>query len=103
MTQRIAGLVSLLLLFTGSSRGYAQPADGFRFGISFSEEQSRDALDGRLLLLVSSDGSSEPRFQISTGPETGLVFGIDVEGLQRMLGRLSRPHRFSPLSARQYL
>ncbi len=81
MVLRFTGIFSLLLLLTSSYRAYAQPADGFRFGISFSEEQSRDALDGRLLLLISSDGKSEPRFQISTGPATGLVFGIDVEGL----------------------
>lgn len=36
-------------------------------------------LDGRLLLLLSTDGKAEPRFQISDGPETQVVFGIDVE------------------------
>jgi hypothetical protein len=37
-------------------------------------------LDGRLLLLVSTDSTSEPRFQIADGPATQLVFGQDVEG-----------------------
>lgn len=37
------------------------------------------ALDGRLLVMLSVDDSSEPRFQISDGPGTQLVFGVDVE------------------------
>jgi hypothetical protein len=39
-------------------------------------------LDGRMLLLVSTDSSAEPRFQISDGVGTQQVFGVDVEGLQ---------------------
>jgi hypothetical protein len=34
-----------------------------------------------MLLLISSDSTAEPRFQISDGPNTQLVFGIDVDGL----------------------
>src|SRR4051794_31418132 len=41
-------------------------------------------LDGRLLLMLSAadaaDIAEEPRFQISDGPETQLIFGIDVDG-----------------------
>ena len=37
-------------------------------------------LDGRLLLMLSTDSTAEPRFQITDGPNTQLVFGIDVEG-----------------------
>lgn len=40
---------------------------------------SQGALDGRLLILLSTDASAEPRFQISDGPETQIVFGVDVE------------------------
>lgn len=36
-------------------------------------------LDGRLLLLVSTDSTREPRFQISDDVATQQVFGIDVE------------------------
>lgn len=53
-----------------------------RFAISFPEKLCSEALDGRLLLLISSDGSSEPRFQISNGPDTQMVFGKDIEKLQ---------------------
>jgi len=53
-----------------------------RFGISISKELSKKLLDGRLLLMVSTDGSREPRFQISDGPDTQLIFGIDVNRLK---------------------
>lgn len=36
--------------------------------------------DGRLLLLLSRNGNTEPRFQISDGPGTQIVFGKDVDG-----------------------
>jgi hypothetical protein len=52
-----------------------------RFVVTFPAERSQAPLDGRLLLLISTDGKAEPRFQISEGPDTQLVFGIDVDGL----------------------
>jgi hypothetical protein len=60
----------------------AAPASGpLRFALSFPESLSKTPLDGRLLLLVSTNGDSEPRFQVGDGPATQLVFGIDVDGL----------------------
>jgi hypothetical protein len=53
-----------------------------RFTISFPTSSSTEALDGRLLLLVSTDDKREPRFQISEDPNTQQVFGIDVEALK---------------------
>lgn len=52
-----------------------------KFVLSFPAELARGPLDGRLLVLISEDGSGEPRFQISDGAGTQLVFGADVEGL----------------------
>jgi hypothetical protein len=66
----------------------AEPASGeetqcrLRVGVSFPEERSKVPIDGRLLLFISSDGSREPRFQVSEGPNTQVVFGIDVDGLK---------------------
>lgn len=37
-------------------------------------------LDGRLLILFSTDPSAEPRFQINDSPKSQIVFGTDVEG-----------------------
>lgn len=57
------------------------PNAGASFAVSFPRERSATPLDGRVLLLVSTDSTKEPRFQIVDGPETQLVFGIDVDGL----------------------
>ncbi len=66
----------------GAAAGPPQAASaGLRFAVSFPAERSKTPLDGRLLLLISSDGSAEPRFQISEGPNTQVVFGVDVDGL----------------------
>jgi len=51
------------------------------FSVSFPKEQSTSALDGRLLLMVSTDPSAEPRTQINNSPNTQMIFGIDVDGL----------------------
>ncbi len=54
---------------------------GLRFAISFPHERSSQPLDGRVLLMISSRSDGEPRFQISAGPNTQLIFGIDVSEL----------------------
>jgi hypothetical protein len=58
------------------------PVAKLKFAISFPAERSKTALDGRMLLMISKSGDSEPRFQISDGAKTQLIFGIDVDGLQ---------------------
>ena len=54
---------------------------GVRFTVSYPADLHAGPLDGRLLLMFSTDDGAEPRFQISTGPSTQQIFGIDVEGL----------------------
>ena len=51
-----------------------------RFAVTFDAAQGREPLDGRLLVMISSDERGEPRFQINDGPTGQLVFGIDVNG-----------------------
>jgi hypothetical protein len=51
------------------------------FDVSFSDQISDESQDGRLLLLLSTDDSKEPRFQINDGPNTQLVYGQNVEGM----------------------
>jgi len=79
--QKWAFVLYIFLLF-----GCASPQDnalkGPKFSITFSTEQSAEPLDGRLLVLLSTDDSKEPRFQIQDGPTTQLVFGVDVENWQ---------------------
>jgi hypothetical protein len=52
------------------------------FSISFNKEQCSKPLDGRVLLMISTDDRKEPRFQVNYGLKTQLVFGIDVEPLK---------------------
>ncbi len=54
---------------------------GPRFAISFDQDVLDESQDGRILLMLSIDDSREPRFQISDGPNTQLIYGIDVEEL----------------------
>jgi hypothetical protein len=68
-------VVSAILLPTWPS------ALGQSFTVSFPKERSAKPLDGRLLLLLSTDPSEEPRMQIDDTPRTQLIFGINVEGL----------------------
>lgn len=50
--------------------------------VSFSEALGQEMLDGRLLLLLSTDDDKEPRFQINAGLDGQLIFGMDVEGMK---------------------
>ena len=59
----------------------AKYASATRFELSWAEGLVDSALDGRMLLLLTPNGEREPRFQISDGPSTGLVYGADVADL----------------------
>jgi len=76
----IAGLFGLA---ASCSQGDHSPANQARlkFSISFPAERSGSPLDGRLLLLISTDDKKEPRFSINDSAGTQQVFGIDVEGM----------------------
>jgi len=51
------------------------------FKVSFPRERSAKPLDGRMLLLLSTDPSAEPRMQIDDTPRSQMVFGVTVDGL----------------------
>ena len=53
---------------------------GQSFSVSFPQDVSAQALDGRLLLVLSTDASDEPRNQIDDTPRTQMVFGVTVDG-----------------------
>lgn len=89
MTTKLSRYVLLLLVFITSlfwmpgaeQRARAQTSR-ISFAISFPASSSKEPLDGRVLLLISTDNAREPRFQISEDPSTQQVFGIDVDGLK---------------------
>ncbi len=72
----ISAMILAATMFVG--RAVASP----RFSVSFPREQSAAPLDGRLLLVVSTDPSGEPRMQINDTPSSQMIFGVNVDGLQ---------------------
>ena len=50
------------------------------FTVTFPSELSAQPLDGRLLLVLSTDSSDEPRNQIDDTPRSQIVFGLTVDG-----------------------
>ncbi len=59
-----------------------EPAGGLRIGLSFPHARSAAALDGRMLLMLSTDDTKEPRFQIGGQEQTQQIFGVDIDGLK---------------------
>jgi hypothetical protein len=59
-----------------------QEPGGVNFSVQFAPELSSAPQDGRLLVLLSNDPSDEPRYQISIGLESQMVFGVDVNGMK---------------------
>ncbi|MFM7193831.1 MAG: hypothetical protein ACKOYP_03490, partial [Bacteroidota bacterium] len=69
----------LLVLFAAAC---SSPADKPTFSVTLDPAIANDAQDGRLLILLSTDSTAEPRFQINDGLNSQLVFGIDVDGMK---------------------
>jgi hypothetical protein len=70
-------LLALLLLAPIAIPGAATAQS---FSVSFPAGQSAQNLDGRLLLVLSTDPSDEPRNQIDDTPRSQMVFGVTVDG-----------------------
>jgi len=76
------GVAVILCMSACQPRGAEQECR-LKFGISFPAEKSAESLDGRVLLVVSSDGSADPIKQIAVrDKDTQLLFGTDIDGLQ---------------------
>jgi hypothetical protein len=89
MTKRLLDRAALLILVVIAILSFTATADlktatpaKLTFSISFPESSSKDPIDGRMLLLVSTNDAREPRFQINEDTNTQQVFGMDVEGLK---------------------
>ena len=78
----LTSLSVIVLAFAQEHSSQGIPPGQLRFAVSFPAARSQAPLDGRMLLLFSTDAAAEPRFQISDGLGTQLVFGIDVEALK---------------------
>jgi hypothetical protein len=77
MTMRSVWMPAVLA--TAAAAAHAAP--GPTVHVTYPSSLAAGPLDGRLLLLLSTDDKEEPRFQISdTALGTQQVFGIDVDG-----------------------
>ena len=53
-----------------------------RFSVTFTKARGDQPIDGRLLLLLSTDPTAEPRMQITGTANTQIVFGLDVDAMR---------------------
>ena len=72
----------LLVASVASAQQTPGNVPGPRFEVSFPRSRSTTPLDGRLLVLISTDSTDEPRLQIADGLTTQLAFGMDVDALR---------------------
>src|SRR5258708_6050950 len=81
----IASGLSLAMACSAVLVTRAQSSGGLRFSISFPSERSSQPLDGRVLLFISDNDKTEPRFQSDQyrANSTRPVFGVDVDRLRR--------------------
>jgi len=75
-------VIAAALVALAASGPKAPTSARLRIAVSYPASLSGEALDGRLLLLVSTDPAAEPRFQVdgTDATRSQQVFGIDVVG-----------------------
>ncbi|OYW86737.1 MAG: hypothetical protein B7Z22_06020, partial [Hyphomonas sp. 32-62-5] len=54
-------------------------ADSFKIGLS--ADAVKDAHDGRVILIITPDGATEPRFQVKQSYDAPQIFGVNVDGM----------------------
>jgi hypothetical protein len=83
--KRISTAAVLGLLVTGAASSSCRPeakpaASSTRFVVTFGSALESKPIDGRLLVIVAKDESSEPRLRVTDNDDTAQIFGVDVEG-----------------------
>jgi hypothetical protein len=73
-------IIMTVALFSSNSAAASGKVPEFALSVP-AEHSGGRPLDGRMLLLLSTDPSAEPRMQISLSPNTQMVFGVDVDSL----------------------
>ena len=76
--KQIAQIFAVLIGGLLALAGCANPTPSIT--ITYDESLGSEGFDGRLLVLIGTDAEREPRFQINDSDQTGIVFGVDVEG-----------------------
>ena len=60
----------------------SMPCLSLEVEVAFSSEVEAEAIDGRVILMFSTNSDSEPRFQVRPGVKAIQIFGVDVDGLE---------------------
>ena len=72
-------IVLWIALLASSCHGSKHKSVATSFTIPYPSEHYETSLDGRLILLIGSDSTAEPRFQLVDGPNSCQAFGMDIE------------------------
>jgi hypothetical protein len=78
--RRVVPVVAVLLVAALAPLASIGPAAAPSVTVRLAPGAATAPIDGRLLLLISTEKTGEPRFQIEAGPKTQQIFGIDVDG-----------------------
>ncbi len=70
-------IIALVILFVALASCNSNQKKGISITYN-SALETTNGFDGRLLVLMSKDSTSEPRFQINDSDQTAIVFGVDV-------------------------
>ena len=76
--RQIVLALSVLAMAAASARAAEAP----RVSVVVAPGHGDQPIDGRLLLLLSTDPAAEPRMQIGESVATQMVFGMDVDGVR---------------------
>ncbi len=69
--------VGILALTTIAS----MPCLGVEIEVSFPSKVESEAIDGRVILMLSTNDEDEPRFQVRPGVNAIQIFGVDVDAM----------------------
>ncbi len=75
-------IVLFAFILLSSCQTTREQSSDFAISVTFSDSVNNGPLDGRLLLMLSSSTEKEPRFQISDGLNTQLIYGMNVDGMK---------------------
>jgi hypothetical protein len=72
-------VVMIFLTLAACTRQEATDTAGPVFEVAIPRQLAENVKDGRIFIMLSTNDEAEPRFQIKDGPDTQLLFGMDVE------------------------
>ncbi|HEX6537031.1 MAG TPA: hypothetical protein VF041_20765 [Gemmatimonadaceae bacterium] len=72
--------LAIAVVLAAAMLGCRGDGSGPRFSVAIPSVDGGGPLDGRMLVMLSTDSTREPRFQIEDADATQQLFGVDVNG-----------------------